>query len=220
MSPKNNQFIWVLLLIAVPFAWVWYVYPTLPNTIPTHFNYKGEADAWNEKSAIFLSPAIMAIVSLIVYGVMRNIKKIDPKKYNVKDDGIYSTFALITVGFLSTISLIIIYASSNNTITISKLLLPTIGLFFSALGWMLPKLGQNYFAGIRLPWTLDNVDNWNATHQLAGKVWSLGGVFIAVGTFIVPDQIAFIVFIAGIILMVAIPVIFSYRMFKKGNKIY
>ena len=94
-----------------------------------------------------------------------------------------------------------------------------IGLFFSVIGWILPKVGQNYFAGIRLPWTLENEDNWNETHKVAGKVWGIGGLLQAIGTLIVPDIYGFYIFIICIIIMVAVPIIFSYRMFKNGNKI-
>jgi uncharacterized membrane protein len=180
---------------------------------------KGEADHWGDRSSIFLGPGIMAVASLFVFFILTNIKKIDPKKYNLKDESIYNTFALITSAFLSLVSMIIVYASTNNAISIGKLLLPALGLFFSVIGWILPKVGQNYFAGIRLPWTLENEDNWNETHKVAGKVWGIGGLLQAIGTLIVPDIYGFYIFIICIIIMVAVPIIFSYRMFKNGNKI-
>ena len=219
MFTKNRILLWVFIMILAPIGFAWYVYPTLPDSIPTHFNIKGEADHWGDRSSIFFGPGIMAAASLLVFFVLTNIKKIDPKKYQVKDESIYGTFALITVAFLSLISIIIVYASTNNAISIGKLLLPTLGLFFSVMGWILPKVGQNYFAGIRLPWTLDNEDNWNETHKVAGKVWGIGGLLQAIGTLIVPDVYGFYIFISCIIVMVGIPVIFSYRMFKNGNKI-
>lgn len=219
MSNKNRNLVWVLLMISLPMAFAWYVYPTLPDSIPTHFNMKGEADHWGDRSSIFLGPGIMAAASLFVFFILTNIKKIDPKKYNLKDESIYHTFALITVAFLSLISMIIVYVSTNNAISIGKLLLPALGLFFSVMGWMMPKIGQNYFAGIRLPWTLENEDNWNETHKVAGKIWGIGGLLQAIGTLVVPDVYGFYIFICCIIIMVAVPIIFSYRMFKNGNKI-
>ena len=32
------------------------VYPTLPDTIPIHFNSQGEADDWGHKAFVFLTP--------------------------------------------------------------------------------------------------------------------------------------------------------------------
>ena len=51
---------------------VLYHYPNLPETIPTHFNAMGEADAQGSKSNILLLPII---ASTIVLG-MGSIKRI------------------------------------------------------------------------------------------------------------------------------------------------
>ena len=87
------------------------------------------------------------------------------------------------------------------------------------MGWYMPKIHQNYFAGFKLPWTLENVDNWNETHKVAGKIWIYGGIVQAIGTLILPSVAAFIVFIASTFIMVIIPTVFSYRMFKRGNQL-
>ncbi|MGI9138458.1 MAG: SdpI family protein, partial [Sediminibacterium sp.] len=96
---------------------------------------------------------------------------------------------------------------------------PFIGIAFAAMGWYMPKIHQNYFAGFKLPWTLENVDNWNETHKVAGTVWVLGGVFQAIATIALSSKLGFICFMIAIVLMVSIPTAFSYRMFKRGNTI-
>jgi uncharacterized membrane protein len=70
-----------------------------------------------------------------------------------------------------------------------------------------------------LPWTLENVDNWNETHKVAGVVWMYGGLFQAIATITLSSQLGFICFMIAIGLMVIVPTIFSYRMFKRGNTI-
>jgi uncharacterized membrane protein len=96
--------------------------------------------------------------------------------------------------------------------------MPTIGIAFAGIGWFMPKFRQNYFAGVRLPWTLDNTDNWNATHKMAGKVWMIGGCVAALSGFVFDSEIAIGVFFGILMVMIAIPVVFSYRMFRRGNK--
>jgi uncharacterized membrane protein len=208
-----------LILIAVPFAYAAYVYPSLPDTIPTHFNIKGEADAYGGKDSIFLGPGILAVVSLFVFLLLSNIKKIDPKRYKAVDDELYKKFALFTVAFLSLISFIIVFSASNHSITIGKLLLPAVGIAFAGFGWYMPKLHQNYFAGFKLPWTLENEDNWNETHMLAGKIWKYGGFAQAIAALLLPNRAGFIVFFSITLIMVIVPSVFSYRMFKRGNTI-
>ena len=208
-----------LLLIAAPLVYAAYVYPNLPDTIPTHFNISGEADAYGGKDSIFLGPGIMAVVGIFVFILLSNIKSIDPIRYKSADDGLYKKFALFTVAFLSMISFIIVFSASSHAIAIGKLLLPALGLFFAGFGWYMPKIHQNYFAGFKLPWTLENENNWNETHKLACKIWMYGGFVQAVATLFLPNVAGFIVFFSITFIMVIIPTVFSYRMFKRGNTI-
>lgn len=208
------------LMIIAPLIYGAIIYPQLPSRIPTHFNIEGKADAWGGPSSIFIGPGIMGAVSIFVYILMSNLKTFDPKKYDEANDTLYSNFAVLTVAFLSALSTIIIYSSTHaDEINVGKLILPLIGLSFAGLGWYMPKFKQNYFVGFKLPWTLENETNWNETHKVAGKLWVYGGLFQAVVTFFLPMKFGMIAFILAIAVMVIIPSVFSYRLFKKGNTI-
>ena len=219
MKKSTPNLIIALALIAIPFAYAAYVYPSLPATIPTHFNYKGEADGFGGKDSIFLGPGILGVVSLFTFFLVTNIKNFDPKRVKEEDDGMFKQFALLMVAFLSLLGLIITISASSPSINVIKLILPAIGLFFTVLGWVMPKIHQNYFAGFKLPWTLENVDNWNETHKVAGKVWLYGGIFQAIAAITLSSKWGFICFMIAVVVMVVIPTVFSYRMYKRGNTI-
>ena len=219
MKKSTSHLLIALVLLAIPFGYAAYIYPSLPETIPTHFNIKGEADAYGGKNSIFLGPGIMAVAGLFVFFILSNIKSLDPKRYKEQDDSMYKKFALFTVAFLSLISCIIIFSSSNQSVDIGKLLLPALGLSFAGFGWYMPKIHQNYFAGFKLPWTLENEDNWNETHKVAGTVWLFGGWFQAIATITLSSKPGFICFMIATAVMVILPTVFSYRMFKRGNTI-
>ena len=210
----------VALLIIAPFIYGALIFPNLPSKIPTHFNIEGKADAWGGPSSIFIGPGIMGAVSIFIYVLMSNLKKFDPKKYDEANDALYKDFAVLTVVFLSILSLIIIYSSTHaDQINVGKLILPLVGLSFAGIGWYMPKFKQNYFVGFKLPWTLENVDNWNETHKVASKYWIYGGLFQAIITFLLPMKFGFIGFMLTTAMMVIVPSVFSYRMFKNGNAI-
>jgi uncharacterized membrane protein len=210
----------VALLIIAPFIYGAIIFPQLPSKIPTHFNIEGKADAWGGPSSIFIGPGIMGAVSIFVYVLMSNLKSLDPKKYDEANDALYSNFAVLTVAFLSVLSTIIIYSSTHaDEINVGKLILPLVGLSFAGLGWYMPKFKQNYFVGFKLPWTLENVDNWNETHKVAGTVWIFGGWFQVISTVSLSMKFGFICFMIAIAVMVIVPAVFSYRMFKNGNQI-
>jgi uncharacterized membrane protein len=208
------------MLIIAPFIYGALIFPNLPSKIPTHFNIEGKADAWGGPSSIFIGPGIMGAVSIFTYILMTNLKSFDPKKYDEANDALYKDFAVLTVAFLSILSLIIIYSSTHaDQINVGKLILPLVGLSFAGLGWYMPKFKQNYFVGFKLPWTLENVDNWNETHKVASKYWIYGGLFQAAVTFVLPMKFGFIGFMLATAVMVIVPSVFSYRMFKNGNVI-
>ena len=218
-TKKYGPFIAALLIIA-PFIYGALIFPHLPSRIPTHFNIEGKADAWGGPSSIFIGPGIMGAVSVFIYVLLSNLKTFDPKKYDEANDTLYSNFAVLTVAFLSALSTIIIYSSTHSDqINVGNLILPLLGLSFAGLGWYMPKFKQNYFVGFKLPWTLENETNWNETHKVASKYWIYGGLFQAVVTFILPMKFGIIGFMLATAVMVNIPSVFSYRLFKKGNTI-
>jgi uncharacterized membrane protein len=219
MKKSTPNLLLALVLLAIPIGYAAYVYPSLPNTIPTHFNLKGEADGFGGKDSIFLGPSIMGVVGLFTFFLLSNIKQIDPKKFKSEDDGLFKKLALLVAAFLSVIGFIITFSATNQTVNITKIIFPALGIFFAAMGWYMPKLHQNYFAGFKLPWTLENEDNWNETHKVAGKWWLYGGIFQCITGMVLSNILSIICFIATTILIVIIPTVFSYRMFKNGNQI-
>ena len=208
---------YVLLLIGIPFIYAAYLYPSLPEIIPTHFNIKGEADGFGGKDSIYLGPSIMGVVSLFTYFFLTYIKKIDPKRAEQMEDGLFQKFGFFTVLFLTALSMVILYTTTHQGISIEKLLFPMMGLAFAGMGLYMPKIKQNYFAGFKLPWTLDNEDNWNATHKIAGKVWLYGGVIQFFAGLVFSSVASFVIFFIAMVVMVLVPTIYSYRMFKNGN---
>jgi|LauGreDrversion4_1035100.scaffolds.fasta_scaffold133191_2 uncharacterized membrane protein len=219
MNNKKMVFFYVLILIGIPFIYATYLYPSLPEIIPTHFNIKGEADGFGGKDSIYLGPVILGVASLFSYFLLANNKKFDPKRSGQIDDGMFQKFGFFTVLFLSALSMVILYATTHQGISFEKLLFPIMGLAFAGMGLYMPKIKQNYFAGFKLPWTLDNVDNWNATHKIAGKVWLYGGIVQFFAGMAFSSVTSFVIFFIDMIVMVLIPTIYSYRMFKNGNKV-
>jgi uncharacterized membrane protein len=217
MNNKKMVLFYVLLLIGIPFIYAAYLYPSLPEIIPTHFNIKGEADGFGGKDSIYLGPSIMGVVSLFTYFFLTYIKKIDPKRSEQMEDGLFQKFGFFTVLFLTALSMVILYTTTHQGISIEKLLFPMMGLAFAGMGLYMPKIKQNYFAGFKLPWTLDNEDNWNATHKIAGKVWLYGGVIQFFAGLVFSSVASFVIFFIAMVVMVLVPTIYSYRMFKNGN---
>lgn len=46
------------------FAYLFFLWPSLPETLPIHFNAKGQADGWSGRGTLFLLPVIISLVFL------------------------------------------------------------------------------------------------------------------------------------------------------------
>src|SRR5438309_3934620 len=106
-------------------------------------------------------------------------------------------------------------SSSTKGFRVDKIIFPVVGLFFAFMGNVMHSIKPNYFAGLRTPWTLEDPDNWRATHRLAGKLWFAGGLVTTVAVLLLPTVAGFIVFMGILAVLVLIPIIYSYRYFKK-----
>ncbi len=207
-----------LAIILMPVIYLAYVFKDAPATVPIHFGLDGKADGFGDKSSLWTLVIIMAVTSIGVYLLLNNLPKIDPKKTAKLSQDMFKKMSLAVVIFLAALSIIITDAAINGTFMLNKFLFPLISLFLAYFGNIMISLKPNYFAGIRVPWTLESEDNWKATHRMAGKLWFIGGIVLAVLTLIVPTEAANIFFIIGIAILAIAPIIYSFNYFKKNSK--
>jgi len=206
----------VLLIILVPGIYLALTWPNLPETIPLHFDIKGNADRYGNKKELIVPVIILTVTSLFVYYLFMNIYRIDPKKYAADNKDRLQRIGFAVAVFMTAISCLIIYSGANGGSRFDiSLVLGGVGLLFAIIGNYMPNMKPNYFAGFRLPWTLENPDNWKKTHALAARLWFAGGLLLAVVCLLAPAIIALIIFFTITLVMIIIPVVFSYRLFKK-----
>ena len=85
---------WIIagLLTLTAWALAAWLYPSLPQRMPTHWNIKGTVDGWGDKSwATFLMPGMM-IAILILFAFL---PALSPKHFEV--DSFRSTYLYIMV---------------------------------------------------------------------------------------------------------------------------
>ena len=183
----------------------------LPEEIPTHFNLLGQADGYNHKmSAIFGLPTLMLLMHWLLLFLM--IK--DPKSSNISSKIQLLIYWIIP--FVSCLSMISIYGASLGYSMMSGILAQIfMGVVMIVIGKYLPKTRRNYIIGIRLPWTLENDENWSKTHRLAGKIWVLGGLLLFLNAFV--QLYVYWVFFLTFFLVVLIPSIYSYQLSKSES---
>ena len=72
------------------------------------------------------------------------------------------------------------------------------GLLFMVIGNYLPKVKQNHTIGIRVIWTLQDEENWNATHRFSGKLWMASGILCMLCGLFEESMAALVLYIVSI----------------------
>ena len=69
-----------LVILLLPAAYLAYIYPALPASVPVHFGLNGNPDRYGTKDEFSSILYILMGVSAFVYLLLKFIPAIDPKK--------------------------------------------------------------------------------------------------------------------------------------------
>ena len=89
------------------------------------------------------------------------------------------------------------------------------GLLFMIIGNYLPKVKQNNTIGIRVVWTLQDEENWSATHRFSGKLWVASGVLCMLCGLFGESIAALVLYIVSIMAAAIVSILYSYLYYKK-----
>jgi len=206
---RNNKGTLIIssLLILLPILIGILLWNQLPESIATHWGLDGEADGWSSRTfAVVMLPLIM----FMVHWLCVLVTVADPKRKNI--EGKPFGMVLWICPLISLMAGTTIYATALGAELNINLFLPIImGIMFVVIGNYLPKCKPNYTVGIKVPWTLNDEENWNHTHRFAGKVWVVGGL-VVIATAFLEQPFIFLVFL---LIMAVIPMLYSYLYYRK-----
>jgi uncharacterized membrane protein len=215
MSRTNTY--WAIALVIVAASWVGsaVMYPLLPETVPTHWNFQGQVDGYGSRAtATLLLPSFM----IGMLGLFVAIPYLSPKNFEV--DTFRSTYLflmVVTMGMFAYLHGVILLATwqqaskAAHPIDIGRTMLAGMFLCFALIGNVMGKVRRNFFVGVRTPWTLASERVWNDTHRLAS--WSM----------VAGSLLGFLFTVAGISLILAFalligsclfPVVYSFFHYK------
>jgi uncharacterized membrane protein len=223
MKQEKSQVLEGLIIIMVILSWMigGWAYAYAPDIVPIHWNLEGKPDNYAPKDiGLFLLP----IINTGLYIFLLIIPKIDPNNEQFKQSikafqwirfGTHGLLAIIM--FWTTLSILESFEVKPDWI------FAIIALFFAFLGRAMKEVKQNYFVGIRTPWTLSNEVVWDDTHRFTSPLWFYSGIGMAIVSAFLSfmgfgAEITLSVFLIWIAIIVIIPIAFSYKRFQEEKK--
>jgi uncharacterized membrane protein len=217
MKPKSNLAVMALSTVAclLPLILSFMVYNDLPEKVVIQWNLEGNPNRYLPKAiAAFGLPLFFAVVNIISKIFLYN----DPKKENISQAARTIVEWIVPIMALAVVPVILFMAMGN------QIPLPLIALVFTGIvlilcGNYLPKSRQNYVAGIKLPWTLDNADNWNKTHRMAGYLYMCCGMALIIVSFLFLGKSFLLALILSILALLSIvPILYSYSLYRRDRR--
>lgn len=186
-------------------------YSYLPDRVISHWNFYGEADGWSSRGfhALFF-PALLAAM----YVLFLILPSIDPKKDRYQDfAGVYNIFRSAIMLVLFAVYLMATLVNLGYDINISQVVPTIIGLMMIVLGNYMSKIKNNWFVGIRTPWTISSDNVWQKTHRLGGLMFTFFGFSLILMPYL-PYSAGMTFFIIGVIAVTVVPILASYIFYR------
>lgn len=201
-----------LVLTLLPFGYLAAIWKQLPLQVPMHWNGSGEIDRYGDKSELIVTIFMLVGLTYLLFLFLPNM---DPKQKIQKMGAKWQNLRFLLTLFMSALAIFILYSVQQKSSNPSVVFI-LIGLLFTVLGNYFKTVPSNYFIGIRTPWTLESESVWKKTHQLAGKLWFVGGLAI-IATSLLTSNWQFYTFIGITIVITIVPIVYSYRFFSEEN---
>jgi uncharacterized membrane protein len=206
---------WILALIAADVVLGLWSLTWLPDRVPVHFDLSGKADSWGPA---WQNALILPGVAIATYALLLVVPLIDPSRanYALFTDTVRFIRGLVVV-FLVGFHVVVLLTSIGRGPRMDVMVRVGLPLLFIALGNRFGKLRHNWFFGIRVPWTLASEEVWAKTHRLAGRLWVVGGLLLLPAAAL-PAGLGMGVFTGVMIVMVLVPVVYSWKIFDEAKR--
>ena len=169
---KRSYFLVAITITVATVLGTLMIYSDLPDRIPTHWNLRGEVNAYGGKATTFVLPGVMAGIVLLFSA----LPWLSPRKYEVDTfSPTYLYLMLVIVTFMGYLHVLTLWAALSKPLNMNRSLLGAAFLMLILFGNVLGRVQRNFYIGIRTPWTLANEKVWQATHRFAAKVFVVAG---------------------------------------------
>ncbi len=193
-----------------------FFYPKMPALMSAHWNSQGDINGYLPKFWVLFTIPSLSSVLFIVFII---IPQIDPIRTNIKKFGKYfNEFVSGVLLFLFYIYLLQIIRNLGFIFNFMRLISPGFAVMLFATGILMKNSKQNWFIGVRTPWTIGNKKVWDKTNTLGGDLFQFSAVLSLGGTLM--PQLALLFIFLPVIFSSFYTIYYSYREYNRDVKAF
>ena len=201
----------IILIIVLTLAITVLAYPALPDRIPSHWNINGEVDGY---SSTLWGVLIVPVIMVALTALLLLLPRVDPLRANYqKFRRYYDGFILVFAAFLFIIQLQILLSGLGYPVSPTVVYPIILGGLFIYLGFLIEHAEQNWFVGIRTPWTMSSERVWKKTHARGGTLFKIAGIIAIAGLLFGRYSLWFV--LVPILAVAVYLVVYSYLEFQR-----
>lgn len=184
------------------------------TTLPIHWGPSGVADGFAPRELALLLPLAMAAFVWGLYVFLPRLARPGDMEAGRRPLAVVLT-AITALALLLEVAIVLVGLGVGVNVVQSIAL--AMGVLLIVLGNAMPKSQPNSVAGIRIPSTLGDAANWQATHRLTGVLAIAGGLVLVVAALLVPTAVLIWWLLGCVFAPIAIGVGYSLTLARRGR---
>jgi len=200
-----------IAIVALTVAVSLLTYDDLPAQLATNFDASGDPGETMAKPLALALPTVLAAFVVVVFRVL---PAIDPLGDNIAAfQDYYDLIAVVVVGVVGYVHLLIVGWNLGYDVSVAQAVVPVLAVTYYVAGVVVEHAEQNWFVGIRTPWTLSSEEVWNETHERTAVLFKLAGL---VALFALPfPQYLLPIAVAPIVVVTVVATAYSFVVYRR-----
>jgi len=200
-----------IAIVALTVAVSLLTYDDLPAQLATNFDASGDPGETMAKPLALALPTVLAAFVVVVFRVL---PAIDPLGDNIAAfQDYYDLIAVVVVGVVGYVHLLIVGWNLGYDVSVAQAVVPVLAVTYYVAGVVVEHAEQNWFVGIRTPWTLSSEEVWNETHDRTAVLFKLAGL-VALLALPFPQYLVPIA-VAPIVVVTVVATAYSFVVYRR-----
>ncbi len=205
-----------LVLMFLPLAVTVFLIGFLPDQIPLHYGFDGQADRWGSKYESFIFPVTTILMGLFMLWMSRIAAR--QEKNGENNARVVLLTGILLLVWFNVMNGYTLYTSflkvedlSAVKLDMNSLVCLFTGLILVLVGNVMPKLRMNSLIGLRTSWSMKNETVWKKSQRFGGISFIVSGVLMIVAGIWIRGMAGILWMLAILIADVIVCVYYTYR---------